>query len=375
MYSERTTLDLVGAIYDAVNDDTLWPIFLDKFAHVLQARIGTLYIHDLRTQHGAAEIVRGMDPSYDRAYRAYYAPKNVYLARGRALLVPGKVMTSEELCPDHEVLRSEFYNDWIRPQDLRWGLNGVLFNEASLAGNVGAIRARGAKPFGSGDKRLLRSLMPHLQRAVALKRRIAHLEAMQQDTSNALDRWSNAVFVVDRASRILLANKCGVALLRTRDGLTADRNILQAATPHDSASLHKMIQDTAGAAYHGAAGCVSLIPRPSGRRAFEVFVSPSVRHDLFFCPPGTALVFVNAPGTMDRAQTEVLRRLYGLTPAETDIAVLIAMGKNAKDIADELGVRENTVRIHLKRIFGKTGTKRQAELVKLVLSGPAVLRN
>jgi hypothetical protein len=167
VYSEHATLALVGNIHDAVNDETLWPTFLDQFAHALQAQVGTLYIHDLRSQKGSAELVIGMDPTYDQAYCAYYAARNIYMRRGKPLLVVGKVMTSEELCPDEEVFSSEFYNDWVLPQRLGRGLNGVLFSSGSLVGSIGAIRARGAKTFALEDKRFLQAGTSFVTRADA----------------------------------------------------------------------------------------------------------------------------------------------------------------------------------------------------------------
>jgi DNA-binding CsgD family transcriptional regulator/PAS domain-containing protein len=372
VYSQRTILDLVDHIYGAVENEALLPTFLDQFAHTLQAQIGTLYIHDLRTQKGSAELVTGMDPVHDRAYRAYYAPRNVYMTQGRALLVAGNVMTSEELCPDEKVLPSEFYNEWVRPQGLRRGLNGVLFNEGSLAGSIGAIRARAVRPFSVDDKRFLRALMPHLQRAVKLRRRIAELESLERTAADALDHWTTAVFVVDREGRILLANQKAVVLLRIPDGLSTDRNIVQAVSSNDSAKLHKIIRDAVDAPYHRSSAGAILAARPSGKSPLQILVTPSVREDIFFGTRGTALVFVSDPETQ-RTQTDVLRTLYGLTPAETIVASLLAEGKSVKEIADRTTVRENTVRMHLKKIFDKTGTKRQAALVTIVLSGPATL--
>jgi DNA-binding CsgD family transcriptional regulator len=45
-------------------------------------------------------------------------------------------------------------------------------------------------------------------------------------------------------------------------------------------------------------------------------------------------------------------------------------GDSVEQIADELGVSRETVRSQLKRVFAKTGTHRQAELLRLVLAGP-----
>jgi DNA-binding CsgD family transcriptional regulator len=375
VYSQRTIFDLVDHIYGAVENEGLWPIFLDQFARALQAQIGTLYIHDLHTQKDSAERVTGMDPAQDRAYRAYYAPRNVYMTQGKALLVAGNVMTSEELCPDEKVLPSEFYNEWVRPQGLRRGLNGVLFNEGSLAGSIGAIRARAVRPFSVEDKRFLRALMPHLQRAVKLRRRIAELESLERTAADALDHWATAFFLVDRDAFVLLANNAAAEILASHDGLFSEHGVLKTTHSRDTTILHHCIRCAVdcviGQSSH-ASGAM-LIERISGKCPLQILVSPSVREDVFFCTRGTALVFVGDPETQ-RTQADVLRTLYGLTPAEATVASLLAEGKSVKEIADCTTVRKNTVRIHLKKIFDKTGTKRQAELVKLVLSGPAALR-
>jgi DNA-binding CsgD family transcriptional regulator len=374
VHSEHTPIDLVGDIYDAVNDETLWPVFLKRLSGTIRSAATNLFVQDLRHPGGAASATFGTDPSFSRSYAEHYGKVNIFLIRGRPLLKTGSVCFSDELCPNEEAIRSEFFNDWVLPQGKGHGLLGTIFNDDSLAGNIGAMRARCEKPFSAIDKRVLQALMPHLQRAVALKGRIAHLEALQRDNSNALDHWSTGVFVVDRAGHVLVANESAAAILRKRDGLTADRNILQAATPHDSASLHRMIRDIIEGPYLQFSRSISRIQRPSGKSPLQIVITPSVREDVFFGSRRSALVFVHDPERCERPQLETCRILYGLTRAEATITVLVAAGKSVREIAEEVTVRENTVRIHLKKIFDKTGTKRQAELVRLVLSGPAVLR-
>jgi DNA-binding CsgD family transcriptional regulator len=374
VHSERMILDLVDHIYGAVESPALWPTFLEQFARSLQAQIGTLYIHDLRTQHGATEIVTGMDPAYDRAYRTYYAARNVYMTHGRPLLVAGNVMTSEELCPDEKVLPSEFYNEWVRPQGLRRGLNGVLFNQGSLAGSIGVIRDQRVRAFSADDKRFLSMLMPHLQRAVKLRSRIVDLETLGQRTSDALNRWATAVFLVDREARIVLANHSAAEILAGQDGLRSERGVLKTTHSRDTAILHQTIRyavDRVSVA--GDASGAMLLARISGKRPLHVFVSPTARKDVFFGEQSGALVFVADPEA-HQTQSDVLQSLYGLTPAEAAVAALLAGGKSVKEIAETTSVRENTVRIHLKRIFDKTETKRQAELVRLLLSCVPVRR-
>ncbi|WP_292403846.1 helix-turn-helix transcriptional regulator, partial [Mesorhizobium sp.] len=62
----------------------------------------------------------------------------------------------------------------------------------------------------------------------------------------------------------------------------------------------------------------------------------------------------------------VLTTLFDLTPAEARVLLRVGSGLNASKTALSLGIGENTLKTHLNRIFAKTGTRRQADLVKLI---------
>ncbi|HYN39596.1 MAG TPA: hypothetical protein VES39_10120, partial [Rhodospirillales bacterium] len=64
-----------------------------------------------------------------------------------------------------------------------------------------------------------------------------------------------------------------------------------------------------------------------------------------------------------------LRRQYGLTPAETALALAVASGAALRDYADERGVTVGTVRFQMKQVLAKTECRRQADLVRLVSGG------
>jgi DNA-binding CsgD family transcriptional regulator len=71
----------------------------------------------------------------------------------------------------------------------------------------------------------------------------------------------------------------------------------------------------------------------------------------------------------------VLQRLYGLTPSEAKISMLIAQGISLKDVADTLGISMGTARSHLNHVFKKTGSHRQAHLVQQINTGPAWVKH
>ena len=77
--------------------------------------------------------------------------------------------------------------------------------------------------------------------------------------------------------------------------------------------------------------------------------------------------------TTGRTPLRVLADAYGLTVSEARLLSALMDGKRLEDAATELRVSVNTVKTHLQNIFRKTETRRQSELLSLVLTGPATL--
>ena len=78
-------------------------------------------------------------------------------------------------------------------------------------------------------------------------------------------------------------------------------------------------------------------------------------------------MLVSDPETEIRTHLESLQQRFGLTPAEAAFALEIIKGDGRQAAADRLGITVGTARTHLSSIFDKTGSKRQAELVRLLL--------
>lgn len=79
-------------------------------------------------------------------------------------------------------------------------------------------------------------------------------------------------------------------------------------------------------------------------------------------------LFLQEVGVLEPLPGEILVKLYGLTPAETRLLALLGQAMNLREAAQTLGVRETTARTQLRSVFAKTGTCRQAEVVRLVMS-------
>ena len=377
MLSERTIFDLIGLIYDAASDSTRWPAFLEKFRQASKASGTNLFVQDLRSQELGLTAAVGMDPSYQRSYESYYKTRNVYLIQGNRLLRTASVRLSPEMCPDAIALRSEFYNDWIAPQRQRHGMLGVVFRQQSLTSMCGAIRAKSAEPFGPEERSLLRALMPHLQRAISLHRWIADLEAHKAAAADALNHWSLGVILLDNYGRILLLNRKAEEIVSQRDGLALGADGLHATLPRETSALRGLIRDAivTQMGKGGNSGGAIAVSRVSCKRSLNLVVAPVFSQtSLAASKRATAAVFVTDPEEQDKTNEVLLQHLYSLTPAEALLAGLLASGEDLKRAAETLRVSMNTVRTQLKKVFEKTGTRRQAELVRLLLTSPAQIR-
>ena len=88
---------------------------------------------------------------------------------------------------------------------------------------------------------------------------------------------------------------------------------------------------------------------------------------------GAAAIFITDPDRVPVPDAALIRCMFDLTIAESELVRILLSGLNLDDAAVQLGVRVDTVRKRLKLIFQKTDTHRQADLVRLVLNSTAGL--
>ncbi len=115
-----------------------------------------------------------------------------------------------------------------------------------------------------------------------------------------------------------------------------------------------------------------VLERFSGRRPYPVMVTPILgRSEHSSIVDAAAIIFISDPEIRDVSIVNVLMEMYGLTPAEAELAQFLSQGNSLEETAKARHVTLNTVRGQLKQIFAKTNTNRQGELLQLLLSGVA----
>lgn len=361
-------LELIGRIYDAALDDALWGELAAALARAFHGSSTTLQLQDLRLgQVALLGLTHNVESAID-AYSSYYWQRDLWVQRG-ARFGAGRIVTSQELASEDEFERTEYYQDWCRKLDIYHMLGSVLPVEGNVVGVVGIHRPRGGAAYGAEDRRLAEVLFPHLRRAMQLRARLDSPGLAAATALDALERSATAILVADRAGRILHANGRAQTLLRAGDAIRAVQGRLGAgdrAAANRLATLVRDAADTAGGRSGAHSGGTLAIPR-RGRLPVTVLVAPfRPARSGFGAPLPAAILFLRDPeaASPDKA---VLQEMFGLTPAEAEVAARLAGGQTLQDIAQANGVSLNTIRTQLRGIFTKTGTSRQAQLIALLL--------
>ena len=184
-----------------------------------------------------------------------------------------------------------------------------------------------------------------------------------------LDRLPSAVLFLDPRLRVLMSNRAARALLEATPRLRLGGERLHAERGDDDQALRRLVaQALDGAEKEESATALRLDGGGGAGGAPLHLVATAVGRET----SGVAL-FLSDPEAPTEISTAILASLYGLTPAEAKLVAALARGHSLERISSQIHVTLHTLRSHLKQIFRKTGTSRQPELVKLVLTGPAVL--
>ena len=358
---------LLGLVYDAALDVERWPDALGGLDLLLRGST-CLSTHDSATQRRDGFTSGELMVRFLASYNEHYARLNP-LWPATVAAPAGTVLIDREVAGRDAFERSEFRNDFGRRVGLHAGMAVKVLDESSVAAVLVVARGRSQGEFDPADAKLLSRLAPHLHRAVQVNRRLSLPRGETEATADVLDRLPHAAMLVDAAARVLFANGAARSILAAQDGLRSDPDGLRADTPAQTNDLRRRIGRAAAPAGGVEAPPGSLaLARASGRRPLSALVMPAAARGAARSTPA-ALVFVGDPELALAAPPERLWRLYGLTHAEAAVALALLRGDGMRVVADTLGVTLATVKTHLQHVFEKTGTRRQAELVSVLLVG------
>jgi DNA-binding CsgD family transcriptional regulator len=254
------------------------------------------------------------------------------------------------------------------------GISAAFLNRFDTQLESKVFGTRGdAKSLATFDRlALLKLLDPHVELALEVQRSIADLYAECFCAFEALDHLRLNLVVVNQSGWVLFLDRAAAEIEVQADGLSFVGR-LRATSRSDDAILQKIIRNATSRADHVPKPGIAMISRPSGRRSFVVRAFPLCgANSTTGHRRAVVLLQISDPECESHIPPFYLQETFGLTPTEAKVAICILRGSGLPCVAKELSVTLSTVRVHLQRVFEKTGTHRQAELVRLLLAMGAV---
>jgi len=362
---------LIEMIYDAATDPSLWPDVLEGIADAVKgdhigifagiadpmvlssSRMGKIALRELACSdhcHPGEMITERCDSPFPTGTVRYSCPRMSYAdAEGAG--------NSVDLSQPHRM-------------DCRYGIK-IPFSDAPIV-YLACMRHRQRGPFDDHDGVLFKSLMPHLERAFGVHVRCEQVKSSLREMQSVLDTFDRAVLGLNRDGMVALSNRRAQAIVENADGLKLLDGRLVATSPEDDLKLQSWITRCLESAnWFDASSSVSFcLSRDSESLPLQLTITPYAPVLPDAHGQLAALIYVSDPAHTSRSCSHRLQQLYGLTPTECRLADLLCQGFDVREAAAKLRTTLETARFHLKRVLAKTGTRRQAELIRLMLSLP-----
>jgi DNA-binding CsgD family transcriptional regulator len=367
-------LPLIQRIYEAALDASRWQDCVQALSDAFNGAPTGLALQPPGAGPLAGVIYRSRgfrDEYHDRF--AEYAQQGLPWEEGRRKHFVGRFGLTTEVISDDRLRASDFYREWMVPQGLGPHppvAHTIALDRGHPAAALAIFPTALTGPFGASDLEFGDLLVPHL----ALGYRLLAENRRHQALADAIDRFPTGVTLLDARGNIVLANRGARQIFAQNDGFALDGTAVRAASANDDAGLRRAVARSveAAVAHRMIESAVLSVSRPSGRRPYAVVLGPLRPH--VGDPTAADAVVVLYVADLEQGvlrRREVLRELYGLTEAETQLVELLCQGSSLDEAAVARGVTMNTARSQLKQVFAKTHTSRQSELVRLVISGVA----
>ena len=351
---------LIDAIYDAGACPDQWPSVLSAIGAAAGAEGGVMFAFS-KLRGLVFEFNGSLDPHSATVFKARHA-NNVWV-QGMAKRRKDELVISDMLIKPRELMRTEFYDDVLKPQQLVHGALVTLTAGADIEIQFSVQKSVKRGPFTAGEVTSVRRLVPHVRRALGVSVRLMSGASMQNRLCSITDCLTCPALTLNRCGEMVEANAHAQRLAGS-GLLPLSRSGLKLSDSSEQRRLVLALKEVCGGTR------MRTLVLTEGMSRFEVvcmaFHPQAARWNGQAPAHTAALLLLVSPMPANTVEAAGLGFLAsGLTIAERRVATIAASGISNAEIASALGISLNTVKTHLRRVYSKLGVKRQSELVLL----------
>ncbi len=362
--AESRFLDL---LYRGVTDGSSLTQALDLARDLFNCRGAALVSLDAQVPAVDFAMTAGIFKEYGQSYLDDFSkidPAPAIFAG----LPAGTASTTDRLFTAEQLRRGAFFNEFFRPIGLVETLGGKLFSDQARFSLIGLQRGNDRPQFDNDDIAKAERLMPHITRALQLRRAFFRMQTENLGLQAIAGRIATGVVLLDTEGSAVFVNGAMNAITQRGDGISLDRS--GRPLPANLVArrrLDALLRDVG----KGGAGGLLTAPRIDGLASYVMLVAP--------LPPAMtelhwersthagAVVLVHDPDSRAQDAIEILEQGLHLPRGAARIVAALAADDDLKSFAERAGVTIHTARFHLRAALSRTGARTQAELVRLAV--------
>lgn len=366
--------DLVGLIYDAVTHEQGFYPFLRRFIDVFNGHSSSFSIYDTQ-----ANILLGAWTDVPEHALKFYAEhishQDALLETALAAAQAGEhrfIASNLDIENIDQVRIDTRVGEWMASFGAHDAAGAITYQSDNYLNFFAVQRSAEQGPFSREELEVFNLFLPHLNRAVALYTEMASLRAGRTEFS-ALASCSGArsILVCDASSKIVFRNAAAEALLAKDVGIRLNQeDVLSFADARFARLFASSLASTVRASVmeHEADDVLMYYQHDDCRLTLALAPLNAVGDGSH---RGGALITLYDWARRPVLEAQRVRQLFGLTAAEARVTSLLAQGYSAVEIATRLERSHQTVRAQLRTVYNKTNTRRQGELVALLVASGA----
>ena len=371
MYKISKQLDqLIRAVYQGPLEEKPWWTFLNLFRDAVAGNYATLVLRPPR--EGDSGLVLNAVVVSPEVYDSY---NHTYFSLDPFVDLPvDTVVTLQEFMPREALLQTPYYQQYMAPIDVFHNMGVDMSGPLGLNARLRVTRPQSQPDFSAKEKALCQLILPHLQQSIALHSRIKRTESEREFYAGAIDQLAMGIIILDEDAHVLRTNKVADKLLADHKYLSIKGGLLEVGTRAENKDFRTLLEQVFSAHRSSQPGFVKAFRVGHGDSVTGLGLLlrplPLVDSSALQRNPSVA-IFIGDQQLRRVAPDEVLAQLFGFTPAESSLALLLSNGLTLDEASAELGVTRNTAKSHLSSVFSKTGLTRQTKLVQLILKSVA----
>lgn len=361
---------LLEMIYEAALVPARWEEALGALAEEVRSDAFHLQGWDRVAEVDRLGIVSSGHEQALAAYHGYYG--RIDPRRQAAARVPvGSLLACHHQFGEDFVRGSEFFQDYLIPNGGRYTASVPLARPDGIELQLDLLRALGGEPFSCSDLALLGCFVPHLQRACSVMLQLHAVNAQRQLAQSMLDVSNLGVLVLSSCGTIVHANSRGDRCVQSEIWLKQVDGKIHAVVPERDCLLHEALTSATSS---GVPRNIDLgHPLGKGRCCLTLVTPAGLAIGAGSGTAAAAVLCLVAESACSRVATVYqLIELFALSPAEARLTRALAQGESLHAFAESQGVKCTTARTQLQGALRKTGKDDQKDLIRLILSLPAV---